>query len=210
MVAFIDTRLPIHIEQGSEGGAGYKTDIWVGASGKESRNIRWSRSRGTWNIAYGIHRRDDLATIKSLHHAAAGAALGFRFKDWSDYEIGAAGTPQQIATGDGATTKFQAVKIYTAGASSRARPITRLVDGTVSVFKDGVEVSSGVSVDVDTGVVTFTTAPAADVVIGLVAEFDVPVRFSDDSLPINVRTANLESIPDIELIEIKEELEDLS
>ena len=61
------------------------------------------------------------------------------------------------------------------------RTITKPVAGTVRVYKDDAEQLSGWSVDVTTGVVTFSTAPAASVAITADFELDVSVRFDTDT-----------------------------
>jgi uncharacterized protein (TIGR02217 family) len=53
------------------------------------------------------------------------------------------------------------VKRYPSGSVVEVRTITKPVAGTVRVYKDGVEQLSGWSVDVASGIVNFTTAPAA-------------------------------------------------
>ena len=68
-------------------------------------------------------------------------------------------------------------KRYPSGSVIEVHTITKPVAGTVRLYKDGVEHLSGWSVDVTTGVVTFTTAPAAGVAITADFELDVPVKW---------------------------------
>jgi uncharacterized protein (TIGR02217 family) len=61
----------------------------------------------------------------------------------------------------------------------------------------------GWAVDVTTGVVTFETAPEADVVITAGFQFDVPVRFDTDTLEVNLTSFAAGEIPSIPLVEIR-------
>jgi uncharacterized protein (TIGR02217 family) len=82
------------------------------------------------------------------------------------------------------------------------RIITKPVAGSVLVFLDGVEQLAGWSVDVTTGIVTFSTAPAAGVEVAASFEFDVPARFDTDHMAVTIETFRLhrwEQIPIVEL-----------
>ena len=52
------------------------------------------------------------------------------------------------------------------------------------------------------GVVTFTTAPAAGKVLAWSGEFDVPVRFDTDQLPVVLNEADLASVRSIPIKEV--------
>jgi uncharacterized protein (TIGR02217 family) len=104
---------------------------------------------------------------------------------------------------DGANKQFQLVKRYPSGSVIEVRTITKPVVGTVRIYEDGVEQLPGWSVDVTTGVVTFTTAPAAGVAITTDFELDVPVRFDTDHMAVTIESFHLhrwQQIPIVELI----------
>jgi uncharacterized protein (TIGR02217 family) len=109
---------------------------------------------------------------------------------------------QALGTGDGATTAFQLVKRYESGAQTWTRRIVKPVAGTVRVARAGVEATSGWSVDVATGVVTFAAAPAG-VLVTAGFEFDVPVRFDADRLDVTWDLDRLGSIASIPLVEVR-------
>jgi uncharacterized protein (TIGR02217 family) len=111
---------------------------------------------------------------------------------------------QPLGTGDGATTTFQLVKRYSDGAGNYYdRPILWPVAGTLTVAADGVHVSSGVSVNRGTGVVTFTSAPADGVDLTAGFAFDVAVRFDDDWLSVTFDTINSQSAGSIPLVGVR-------
>jgi hypothetical protein len=77
------------------------------------------------------------------------------------------------------------VKKYTLGSLTRTRTLEKLVSGTVKAGVNGVEqtITTHYTVDLNTGIITFVTAPpnGQDVTAG--CEFRVPARFDFDSLP---------------------------
>lgn len=204
-----DVHLPPDVERGVLGGPGFKTDISTLVSGHEKRNVDWSRARGEWDAAYGIQTKEEFEDVLNLFYAGFGMAYGFRFKDWSDFEVGdnATSIPQALLpVGDGVEVDFQCIKRYQVGGFFHDRTLTRLVAGTVRVFVDAVEQTETThyTVDLNTGIITMVTAPAAAEVVGVIAEFDVPVRFGVDKLDINMAIFNAGTIPAIPLIELRE------
>lgn len=192
---FRNVRLSPRVEVNFKGGPGFKTSIVEASSGDEQRNIQWSKQRGKWTIDY----TDNHAVITELiafFQVMRGRAYGFRFKDWSDYKVDC-----DFAVGDGTTTVFQAAKVYAAGTYTFARTLTRLV-GPIAVTMDGVPAVS--TVDLDRGTVTFATAPPEGIVLHLTGEFDVPVRFDIDELPINMITQDLSSLESVPIVEIRD------
>lgn len=97
----------------------------------------------------------------------------------------------------------QLTKVYASGAYSWTRTITKPVAGTVKVAKAGVLQTSGFSVDTTTGIVTFTNAPASGVAVTAGFEFDVPVRFDTDELPVVLDFERQGSITSITMIEVR-------
>ena len=207
-MAFHEVRFPDNISRGARGGPERRTQIVELASGDEGRNASWANSRRRYDAAYGIRRADDLAAVVAFFEARNGRLYGFRWKDWADFKSclpsgTPAATDQVIGTGDGAMTAFQLVKSYVSGAQTWTRTITKPVAGTVRVAIDGVEQTSGWSVDTTTGIVSFATAPAAGATITAGFEFDVPVRFDTDTLDVTLDIERLGSITSIPLIEVR-------
>jgi uncharacterized protein (TIGR02217 family) len=206
-----DAKLDDAIEQGAEGGPGFLTTILQLSSGFEKRNIEWSRERGTWDISYGIQSPTEFQDVVNLFYVCFGRGYGFRFKDWMDFQIGdtTTNTSQSIATGDGTTLAFQIVKSYTASSGDFfLRKITRPTNENfaVRVFLNGIEQFSNFSVTYDTGVLSFTAghAPGIGVIISVICEFHVPVRFDTDVLKVKATWTGAAELPAITILEIKE------
>jgi uncharacterized protein (TIGR02217 family) len=207
-MAFHEVRFPDNISRGARGGPERRTQIVEMASGDEERNGWWADSRRRYDASYGIRKTDDLAAVTAFFEARRGRLYGFRWKDWADHKsgmpsAGTAVTDQPIGSGNGAATAFQLVKLYTSGAQSWTRTITKPVAGTISLALNGAPQITGWTVNTSTGVVSFAAAPAAGVAITAGFEFDVPVRFDTDTLDVTLDFERLGSITSISLIEVR-------
>ena len=175
------------------------TTVVVTGAGHEQRNVDWAEARGRWDVASGLKNQAQLDELIAFFRARKGKAYGFRFKDWTAYKA----SGQLIGTGDGSTKTFQLVKHYPSGSIIEVRTVAKPVAGTVHVYKDGVEQPSGWSVDVTTGVVTFTTAPIAGVAITADFELDVPVRFDTDHMAVTIESFKLHRWQQIPIVELR-------
>lgn len=205
-MAFHDVRLPVDVERGAQGGPGFKTTVMILGGGFEKRNIEWSRARGSWDIGYGIDKKSAYVTVKDFFYARQGRAHSFRFKDWSDFEIGTPGNPVVFAIGDSSTTIFQLKKRYSSGGVNYDRIIEKPIASTVEIYVNSVlqTVTTHYTIDASTGLITFVSAPGA-VNIAAACEFDVPVRFDTDKLDINVEHFDAGMIPQIPVVEVRGE-----
>lgn len=208
---FHDVQFPTGISYGSRGGPGFSTNIVENDAGSEQRIARWDQPRHTYDVAWGVKSLDDLATIRNFYIARSGCAYAFRYKDWMDYRSSSNGmsaivnTDQQIGTGDASTTTFQLVKRYINGPTTFVRLITKPVSGSVVIALNGVNQPSGWTVNYSTGIVTFSSAPGAGVVVTAGFEFDVPVRFGkeiDQQLAQQIEGFDAGQIQSIPLVEV--------
>lgn len=198
-MAFEEIQFPTDISYGSSGGPEYSTDIVEIASGYEQRNSNWTQARARYNVAHGVKTATQLAALISFFRARKGRAHGFRYKDWTDYTA----TGEQIGVGDGSETLFQLVKAYTSGSVTESRTISKPIVGSVTVYVDDVEQSSGLIIDHTAGTVTFSSAPTSSAFITADFEFDVPVRFATDRLSSTLDQYGSHSWLDIPLIEVR-------
>ena len=204
-MAFHAVRFPHDVALGARGGPERRTDVVTLASGREQRNGRWQHSRRRYNAGYGVKSRADMAAVLAFFEERRGRLHGFLWRDGLDYSSGGAvpdALDQAIGVGDGATTAFQLTKRYGASFDPYLRPITRPVAGSVKVAVAGVELMSGWAVDVATGVVTFTSAPATGAAVTAGFLFDVPVRFDTDRLDVELTSFDGAEVPAIPLVEI--------
>lgn len=209
---FLETpRFPERIQLGSIGGPRWSTHRIVYGSGVMDRQANWAQPLHRYNISQTVQAADLLDEVHSFFMALQAGYGGFRLKDPFDhkscrYDQTPAATDQVIGTGDGSDTTFQLVKSYTKGSSSIDRTILKPVSGTVRIALDGVEQGSGWSVDTTTGIVTFDTEPGTPeepVTVTAGYEFDVPVTFEQDELPIVYLAPNVLQITDLPLVELR-------
>ncbi|HEV7344788.1 MAG TPA: DUF2460 domain-containing protein [Devosia sp.] len=204
-MAFHAIRFPLDVALGARGGPERRTDVVTLANGGEQRNGRWFHSRRRYNAGYGIKSHADMAAVLAFFEERRGRLHGFLWRDGLDFSSGGAAPTaidQVIGSGDGSTTTFQLVKHYGATFDPYLRPITRPVSGSVRVAVAGVELVSGWTVDLTSGVVGFTTPPAAGAAVTAGFLFDVPVRFDTDRLDVELTSFDAAEAPNIPLLEI--------
>ena len=103
VTTFIETpRFSTDISEGSTGGPMYKTYVFEGESGVEQRNVNWPYPRQKYSINKGIRDAVDMQEVIDFFYVCKGKAIGFRYKDWTDYNL----TLENIGTGDGVETVF--------------------------------------------------------------------------------------------------------
>jgi hypothetical protein len=199
MPAFDEVQFPPDISYGAKGGPEFSTDIVEMFSAKEQRNINWSQSRAKYSVSHGVKTPVQLDDLIAFFRVRQGRAIGFRFKDWTDYQALA----QNLGTGNAVITQFQLVKKYTS-INTVTRTILKPVNnGSLKIYLNAVLQSSGFTMDYTTGIVTFATAPGAGVVVTADFEFDVPVRFDTDYLDPSIDDFGTRSWESITLIELK-------
>ncbi len=192
---FLDISFPDAVARGATGGPGFSTNVVTLGSGAERRNIQWADARGEWNISTGIRTRAEMQAVIAHFYIVKGRAYSFRFKDWTDYQA----TDQAMA--EVTPTVWQLVKRYNIGGYEHVRTITKPVLGTVAIKIGGSPVVPS-EIDHLTGLVTFGSAPGSAPTASF--EFDVPVRFDTDKLPVQANAWDQQIVSQINLIEVKE------
>jgi len=210
-MTFPTYRLPSDVEEGAQGGPEFSTVIQESVSGQEQRVKVWAKCRARYDIAYSVLHSDDpvgnYRAILALFYAHNGRLRGFRFKDWGDFQA----SDTIFGVGDGSDTTFQLSKTYdpsqillgTPGSFTYTREIYLLA--TTPVIKNnGVTQTPTTHYTISsTGLVTFVVAPTTGHALTWSGEFDIPVRFDADHLPVvmNVNSiAGINSIPLRELV----------
>ena len=195
-MSFIDQSLPVEVEIGATRLDEEDVEIVDTDGGFEFRNVRGSQSLLTFDLAYPTTERNaaNYLAVRAMFKAARQSLHTFRFRDWSEYQL------TNEATAQITTTTFQVSKNYTSGSQTHVRKITRPVSPLV-VKVSGVVVGSGYTVDYTTGIITFSSPPAAVPTVS--GAFDIPVRF-DSPLRIVGTTPELDHIEGVTLKEDRE------
>ncbi len=209
-MAFHDIRFPANVSFGSQGGPERLTEIVTLANGFEERNTPWEHSRRRYDAGLGLRSLDDVDALLAFFEARRGRLHAFRWKDWSDYKscrpsLDISPLDQRIGTGDGVKTVFQLSRLYASGDASYLRPIQKPVVGMVRVavaYDPKVE-GDEFTVDVSTGLITFTVAPDSGTVVSAGFEFDVPARFDTDRIQTSVASFRAGEIPSVPIVEVR-------
>lgn len=200
---FIGERFPACLSFGSSGGPGFKTSVFELDSGYTASTVEWDQIRARYDVTFDNATVADMQSLERFFYTVRGSGYSFRYKDWSDYQI----SKQILFVGDGETTVFQMFKRYSSGGHIFDRPVTKLYPGSFTQLNiDTVVKTAGIDffVNDDFGTVHFDTPPAKGSVGEIeYAEFDVPVRFNTDSLPLSFDDFDLVSVPTIPLIEVR-------
>jgi uncharacterized protein (TIGR02217 family) len=170
-------RFPDNIAFSAVGGPKFSTNVIVLVSGYEARNANWTNTRYEYDLAIPPRSQTEVETINAFFRTVQGRAYGFRFKDYADHT---ATSQPATSVGNSPNLDFQMYKRYTSGAQTNDRKISKPVDGTVFVYVSNVLQTTGFTVDYETGVISFSSAPAGAVTWS--GDFDVPVRFDIDAL----------------------------
>ena len=189
--------------------------------GNEYINAQWIHPLAKYNFAMAYFEQSIYDYIASFYASVNGSQDTFLFIDPFDYNV----TQPYYDGGHNILTRgvvreengtFQLCKKYTfgtgqveSGLGAVYRPITRPYNVTL-YNGSGVEVTSGFTIDNDTGVIT-------DTGVGLTVDFTwsgnfyTPVRFDNDTIPIEIISFDTEddvqryALPDLRLIEVREE-----
>lgn len=209
-MSFHEVRFPTDLSFGSVGGPERRTDIVTLASGFEERNTPWAHSLRRYDAGLGLRSLDDVAQLIAFFEARRGQLHGFRWKDWADFKsCPPSQTPtaadQLIGTGDGVAETFPLTKTYVSGGVGYVRPVAKPVAGSVLVQVGGVPLTEGAgfSVDVSTGRVTLSVAPAVGEEVRAGFVFDVPVRFDTDRIHVSAGSFNAGQVPDVPVVEVR-------
>lgn len=177
---FVEEQLDLGILYGTNGGPRFKTEINENAAGYEQRVMRWNEPKHRWTLGNKGLTREELDYLHVFFNDRKGSYEGFRFKDWSDFQVkgGLIATISSINL----VQKFQLFKVYRYGNGNGAvkRKITKPISSTISIYFDGVEFFD-YTVNTATGVVTFDVVPPDGTTITVDFEFDTPVRFEQDN-----------------------------
>lgn len=210
-MSFHNIRFPANLSFGSLGGPERRTEVVTLSNGFEERNTPWAQARRRYDAGLGLRSLDDVERLIAFFEARQAMLHGFRWKDWADFKSCRASRDitaldQSLGYGDGTKTTFQLVKTYRSGEWETVRVLTKPVAGTVKVAIAGTEVIESLAwtIDLETGVITFTSPPAVGAEITVGYEFDVPVRFETDLIQVSVAGFQAGDVPKVPVVEVRQ------
>jgi uncharacterized protein (TIGR02217 family) len=176
--------------------ANWSTKVQDSTSGKETRLSFWSYPRWNYDLPFEFLRSDATAELQTL--------LGFfndrkgSYDDWlfNDPDDNVA-TGQLFGVGDGVTTSFQLARAI-GGVSEPVRAVNTITQ----VTKTGV-VTTDYTINMFTGLLTFTTAPTAGQILAWTGTFYWRCRFMDDAISPSKFMQNLWELRSLQFQSIK-------
>jgi len=187
MPSFLEERLPVDVRLGMSYADDYTVMITTTAGGAEYRKLVQPFPARSFHVNFTTDQADLWARVISLYHRAYGKFAGFRVKcmdDFSTNNLTGAPTPLDEVLANSSTGIYQLRNFYgtngtaLAGVGYPSRTIFKPVAGTVVAAKNGVTISSGLSVDTTTGLITISPAPLISDTITAGCQFDIPCRFN--------------------------------
>ncbi len=195
---FSEARFPEDISYGSRGGPQFSTELIISKGGVEQRNSNWSVTRSKYNVAHCIKNIDQLSKLISFFRSHMGKAIGFRFKDWTDYTA----EKQVLKPINKEEKTFQLIKIYkTTNGPNHYRTIYKPVEGTVKIYSDNVEITKNCEINYKNGLIKINQKSEIKQDLKASFEFDIPARFDTDHLSSSIDNFNAYSWKNINIIE---------
>ena len=189
--------LPEWIAYGATGGPEWGTALFAAVGGWEQRTQMFAQVRGRWDVSFiNVTKEQATVLVDFFRAVARGKAGSFCFTDWRDHSFS-----NVIGTGDGSTSTFQLVKVYTSGTLSYARPLTRPIVSRLVVTVNGV-LTTAYTVEEPGGVVQFDAPPPSGAVIHASGDFEVLVRFESDAMALTCVTSEVFSCTGLGLVEL--------
>ncbi len=195
---FDEVRFPEDISFGAVGGPVFNNEVIETLSGNEMRNATQTLAKRRYRINYAMKDKEEKELLLNFFHARNGKSKGFRFKDWSDFTV----KKEFLGFYHPDKTLFQFRKTYKSGASKYVRKISKVVKDSVHIYVNDQEIRKGFHICYNTGTLCFVNKMKLGNKIHASFEFDVPVRFDVDYLPIVCEKGDLFSCKDLQLIEI--------
>jgi uncharacterized protein (TIGR02217 family) len=157
----------------------WKTKTQTHVSGKETRLNLWSYPLWQWSLSYDVLRSDavnaELQSLVGFFNARQGSYDSWLFNDPDDNVISA----QAFGVGDGTTRAFQLSRTF----GGWNEPVTA-INAITQVTVNGTP-TSAYTLSQFTGLLTFTTAPAASAVLAWTGSYYWRVRFMDDQTTVS-------------------------
>jgi len=189
-----------------------KTTVVPSDSGEENRNSAWTQFRLQATISFPPNTEMPVNELIEHWVLARGQLFSFPVKKGIFSRVGdpRTGATQVIGFGDTSTVAFQIKKRFERGIYNYDKDIRKPAAGG-KVYLDGaLQADPGdYSIDLMTGIITFTSPPGNNVEVQYCGEFFIPMRYANDNLNVLVEFATegatVASIPTMNLIEVRYE-----
>lgn len=192
----------------------YSTNVLTASSGQEFRALFYSRPRARVRLTFEFLRSDttnlEWQTLKGFYQRHMGRFDSFLFTDPNDSVITVAA---KFGLGNATTTAFQLQKTFVADASLSSpvkfwpaigdgfEPITEL-NGAPLIYVAGVLKTVGADYSIASGVVTFTSPPAAAASLTWTGAYYKRMRFDTDMMATERLVVDIWRAPTVGLVQV--------
>lgn len=148
---FIEQRLFDELRlTGTSGGPRWSTTVTAMKSGREQRQVEWSKQRASYDVGGRLVDQAELEQIVAHFNATQGRALGFRWRDIADHR---ATRVQSLLKPLGDGFRYQLHKLYAFGGVVRERKIVKPVAEAFELWLGGAPYGA-YTLDTTTGIVS--------------------------------------------------------
>lgn len=181
--------LPDEISYGFPGGPGFINDVVILENRHEQRNNYSPEPNAfEFDIGYLIKTDAQAYRLRKFFMAVRGRWRAFRMKDWEDYKSCAvdevpSATDIEFDAATAGQTAFQLEKVYVEEDYETTLTIYKPKGSTIKIAEDGIEVTSGWTVNEITGIITRGTPLAGGEIISWGGEWFHKCRFNIDKWP---------------------------
>lgn len=208
-LGFDEARLPEDVARGVVVRNSFSTLVTTGENGAEYRDQRWSEVRRSYEVTFQVWDDPRWVQLRSFFRARRGKLRGFRLTDPSEHMAGyyyagfgqyAVGTPVLLGTGDGASKTFQCA-VTEGGLVYVCKKLFERPNAPCKGYVNGAEAPA--TFNMNTGQMTFATAPPAGATVRAAFFYDIPARFDIDSLEATFQALTIGKTGVVPLVEIK-------
>lgn len=177
----------------------FQRHVQLRFQGRENRSSNINFPRRRYNLKNCRLSESQFEIFNSFFIARLGSRYSFRLKDYFDYKV----INEQFVDSDVQGRQVQLKKTYHDAVSNVLRKVVKPKKNTVKCWFNGVQ-ADGWKVDYATGIISFLKEIPKQAIITASCEFDVPVRFANDSFQYCLNNDGTISIVDTELLEVFE------
>jgi len=197
MSDFHSVNLPKYIEIFAVATTEFSTFCAVTKSGREVRSSNSLLPKRSYLLQNCRLSKVQFEAFNDFFYARNGKRFAFRLRDYCDSKV----EKQLIGVGNGVLMEFQLIKRYKDSIAPYTRKITNPAAEIVQVYL-GEDLVVPEEVDLKTGIITLPEAAADEVEVFASFEFDVPVRFENDSYQYSFNEDGTISLDNVKLIEV--------
>jgi uncharacterized protein (TIGR02217 family) len=196
-MTFHNVKLPDWFSLFATGKLVYNTEVVTNFMGYELRNTINNFSIQKYIIKNCLLSSEQFQEFSAFFRGRYGRKFSFRMRDFTDYQTLRAEKLLPIGNGN----SYQLIKTYDDVLNPTRRIITKPIISTIKVASNDASIDE-FTVDSLTGIITMDQSIENQDSLKAKFEFDVEVRFDNDSYEYSYRSDGAIMLSDIELIEV--------